>query len=502
MNSSDNNYDAIIIGAGLGGLITGAILAKLEGMKVLVLEKEETIGGKLFTFEHYEGDEKTFLKKLYTHSRSRLVDSSSDFSEMIGNKTFSKYIIEGGWHSFINSDRSRQSFIAQALGENLKVFGNEGFRLYGEDKWEELRYLQRNWTKEDFQEGKVVSREMNLMSKEEAEEYDNIDLESFLRSRTTSQNVINFHLWLAGWEVGTNNPKNISAGEHIKVISMVHCAGKDFTNGGGGQPLGGHLEVARLFAKVIEENGGTIRVSTPVEELVIENYKATGVKTADGIIKASKIICNVPMWRAIKLIGSEYFPDEFLKRSEDMEPCGGILGWISTKRPLDPDYRGLYILPVLPGCKKSDGFTGDVLFSFEDVATYDKSRAPEGEGLMPIWAAMDIKNPDEIHNKELIDKIVKGIFTFMRKEYPDFDELLNWYIVTACEELYSVASKPGMVGNLRMPTKSPLVKNLFFTGDGTQQWSFGQSGAAGGAVNCASAVTGKDCSVILPFFMR
>ena len=67
---------------------------------------------------------------------------------------------------------------------------------------------------------------------------------------------------------------------------------------------------------------------------------------------------------------------------------------------------------------------------------------------------------------------------------------------------YSVASKPGMVGNLRMPTKSPLVKNLFFTGDGTQQWSFGQSGAAGGAVNCASAVTGKDCSVILPFFMR
>ena len=39
----------VIIGAGLGGLFTGAILAK-EGFGVTVLEKNSTIGGGLQTF--------------------------------------------------------------------------------------------------------------------------------------------------------------------------------------------------------------------------------------------------------------------------------------------------------------------------------------------------------------------------------------------------------------------------------------------------------------------
>ena len=43
------NKTAIIIGGGLGGLFTGAILAK-EGLRVTVLEKNATAGGGLQTF--------------------------------------------------------------------------------------------------------------------------------------------------------------------------------------------------------------------------------------------------------------------------------------------------------------------------------------------------------------------------------------------------------------------------------------------------------------------
>ena len=42
----------IIIGGGLGGLFTGAILAK-EGFLVTVLEKNSTIGGGLQTFKRF-----------------------------------------------------------------------------------------------------------------------------------------------------------------------------------------------------------------------------------------------------------------------------------------------------------------------------------------------------------------------------------------------------------------------------------------------------------------
>jgi len=495
-------YDAVIIGAGLGGLITGAILAKLEGMKVLILEKEDVIGGRIYTFEHYDGDEKTFLRRLWNNSRSRFVTSKPGLSELIEKKTFSKYIIEGGWHSFIASDRSRMAFIVSALGEKVKIYGNKGFRLFGDGKWRDLRFLMNDWGPKDAEEGKRVSREMNLMSKEESDAYDQIDLHSFLKSRTRNQKVIDFHLWLAGWEFGTNDPTRMSAGEHIKVVGMVHCSGKDFEDGGCGQPAGGHNVMARLFRKVIEENGGSIQVSTPVEEIVVEDYCAIGVRTKDGVMIAPKVICDVPMYRAFDLLADAYWPEDLKTRAPGFEPCGGLLGWVSLKRPLHPDFKGMYVLPVLPGCYEADGFKGDVLFSFEDVATYDKTRAPEGEGLMPLWGALNIKDPDEIHNQELIDKVIKGIFSFFNEQYPDFEENLNWYIITTCEELYSIASKPGMVGNRRMPAKSPIVNNLYFTGDTTEQWSFGQSGTTGGAVNCASAVTGKDQSVLLPFYMR
>ena len=49
-----------IIGGGLGGLFTGAILAK-EGIDVTVLEKNATLGGGLQTFSRFGEDFDTGL---------------------------------------------------------------------------------------------------------------------------------------------------------------------------------------------------------------------------------------------------------------------------------------------------------------------------------------------------------------------------------------------------------------------------------------------------------
>ncbi|HEX7754489.1 MAG TPA: NAD(P)-binding protein, partial [Niabella sp.] len=43
------NYDIIIIGSGLGGLLCGSILGK-EGLRVGVVEKNKQLGGNLQTF--------------------------------------------------------------------------------------------------------------------------------------------------------------------------------------------------------------------------------------------------------------------------------------------------------------------------------------------------------------------------------------------------------------------------------------------------------------------
>ena len=76
-------YDTIIIGSGMGGLSTAAILSK-EGQKVLVLERHYTAGGFTHIFKrkgyewdvgiHYIGEvqrENSLLKKLFDYVTDR-----------------------------------------------------------------------------------------------------------------------------------------------------------------------------------------------------------------------------------------------------------------------------------------------------------------------------------------------------------------------------------------------------------------------------------------------
>jgi all-trans-retinol 13,14-reductase len=45
-----NKYDVVIVGSGLGGLVSGYILSK-NGYKVIIVEKNHQIGGCLQTFK-------------------------------------------------------------------------------------------------------------------------------------------------------------------------------------------------------------------------------------------------------------------------------------------------------------------------------------------------------------------------------------------------------------------------------------------------------------------
>ena len=136
-----DNPDVIIVGAGLGGLITGGILAKKDNMKVLVLEKEKAIGGRVLAFggRHGSYTEEEFRKTLWGGAGIRIIKTEPSLSEIINEKgLFTNYIIESGWKSMSAGNRNRYSIIARALGKEVRVGNQVGLSYYRNGNWVEM----------------------------------------------------------------------------------------------------------------------------------------------------------------------------------------------------------------------------------------------------------------------------------------------------------------------------------------------------------------------------
>ena len=119
----NNDCDAVIIGAGMGGLITGAILAKQEGMKVLVLEKEREIGGRIIAFGGPYGEytEQEYKRLLYGACGAWVIDSQPSVAKIIENGLFRDHILEGGWHGMSAGDRCRYALTARAQSSRFSL---------------------------------------------------------------------------------------------------------------------------------------------------------------------------------------------------------------------------------------------------------------------------------------------------------------------------------------------------------------------------------------------
>lgn len=112
--------EVIVIGAGIGGLTTAAMLAR-DGYRVLVLEQHDRIGGATHTFdiEHVA----TGLPDAFLESDPLLADAVSTIPE-ISSRTHVKCEFDSGYHyttqAFANPVSRPGAFLRFAAGTDLK----------------------------------------------------------------------------------------------------------------------------------------------------------------------------------------------------------------------------------------------------------------------------------------------------------------------------------------------------------------------------------------------
>ena len=126
-------YDAIIVGSGLGGLTTAAILAK-EGKKVLVLERHFVAGGFTHVFKrpkyewdvglHYVGD---LNKNNMANGIFDYITSTPIQWEPMG-EVYDTAIIEGDRYDFVVGEKNQiANLISYFPGEEKAI--NTYFKL-------------------------------------------------------------------------------------------------------------------------------------------------------------------------------------------------------------------------------------------------------------------------------------------------------------------------------------------------------------------------------------
>jgi all-trans-retinol 13,14-reductase len=277
-----NNYNTIIIGSGMGGLATAAILAK-QGQKVLVLERHYAAGGFTHIFKrkgyewdvgiHYVGEvqrKNGILSKLFKYVTNgqlkwhdmgnvydRIVIGDQYFDLVKGVKNFKKQLIsyfpneEQAIHSYIDLvfkavKTSKNYYISKALPPLLeKLIGG---------------YLKKPFYK-----------------------FADKTTDEVLRSLTNNETLIKVLTGQYG-DYGLP-PKESSFYMHASVARHYFD--------GGNFPVGGSSQIVKTIDPVIAASGGTILINAEVEKVIIEKNNAIGVKMSDGkLLYAKNIVSN------------------------------------------------------------------------------------------------------------------------------------------------------------------------------------------------------------------
>lgn len=277
-----NNYDCIIIGSGISGISLAAILAK-EGWKCLILERHYTPGGFTHVFKRrdYEWD-------VGIHYIGEVHRKQSVLRQMFD------YVSDNnlGWEEMdANYDRiyfGKESFDLIAGKEN---FINKLSEYFPEERANIENYVSiikagMNSAKNYFTEKAlppVMSKLMGNSLRKKGLQYSQQTTKSMLDSITDN-------VKLKGVLTGQYGDYGLTPSQSS---FMMHCGVVKHYLNGGAFPIGGSAAIFDTIEPVIEAAGGAVYTNAEVDEIIVENNKATGVKMADGqVLSAPKIISS------------------------------------------------------------------------------------------------------------------------------------------------------------------------------------------------------------------
>ena len=428
-----------VIGAGVGGLTTAALLAK-EGYFVNVLEKFSKIGGRTASMK-------------YKH-----------------------HILDNGFHIMPFYKKSSIYEILKTLGiesrlnlakvDDIAFHSNSNFHKYPKGIGDLLQ-LSLIPLKSRISLLKILLP-MAFTSIKKTEKWDNLSLTEITKKLDPKTNAFFEAICMLAFADTANN---ISLGEFARTIIRANPF-KGGTSEFAYPAEGGYDSISKVLAKYIQEQNGNIELNSSVKKIVVEDSKVTGIITSNGkSLPTNCVVISYPAYLAInQLFDSDVFEKNFVNKVNKLNKKTAVVE-VHFALNYQIDTRQV----VFPVGKK---YTTKGIFFISNITP---SVSPPGEHLIiagtPVHP-LTVDNPKKI--RTIVDEMKNEINTI----YPTFNHSLLWERPIAWNLVESVVKEPGLVWKSKMPHEVPEVKGLFFVGDSTVSYGIGTDSAAHSSLLC------------------
>ncbi|HCM32874.1 NAD(P)/FAD-dependent oxidoreductase [Chryseobacterium sp.] len=308
------HYDILVIGSGLGGLVSALILAK-EGLKVCVLEKNNQYGGNLQTFSRDKLIFDTGVHYLGGLSKGQNLNRFFSYLEIMDELELQK-MDEDGYDRISFGDSTIEYPHAQGYQnfvEQLSVhFPEEKENL--ESYCEEIQYVCSQFPR------------YNVVGKDNYnEEILHLNTKRFIESVTQNKTLQSVLL-------GSNF---LYAGDSENVPFYVHALTVNSYIQSAYKCVKGGSQISKLLIRKLRQYGADVHKHSEVSEFIFdENNIVTSVKTVTGKeYTAKRFISNIEIRSTIKLIGEERLKKSFLNRVLSWQPVSSCFSVYIVLKP-------------------------------------------------------------------------------------------------------------------------------------------------------------------------
>ena len=463
----------VVIGSGFGGL-AAAIRLQAQGHDVTIVEQRDQAGGRAYV---YRQDGFTFDGGPTIITAPWLIDDlfdlagkkTSDYVQIVPIDPFYRIRFEDGSVFTYNSDREN-------LLKQIREFRAGDERGYLDFLKASEAVFDSGMALIDKPFGTIGSMAKVLpdLIKLRADRSVAGLANKYLQDERLRQ-VFSFHPLLVG-----GNPFQTTS-----IYALIHHLEQKW---GVWFAMGGTGALVQAFVKLFEDIGGTIRLSTPVTEITVDDRtgKASGVRLANGeTLSADAVVSNGDVaftykkliapkyrkkWTDAKVDGLDYSMSLFViyfgtdKKYEDIAHHEILMG---------PRYRGL-----LDDIFKTKTLSKDFSLYLHRPTAPDQSLAPAGCDswyvLSPVphlggptdWAKQGQAYRDAIMQyleERYMPGLSKHIVTEMRIDPIHFRDTLSSHLGSA----FSVQPTLFQSAYFRPHNKSEDIPNLYFAGAGT-----------------------------------